>query len=1624
MSGASVAAPGVTGHGPASGASGARDGGRSGARHRRRHGAPARTGGEAASATRSRDRRWRRRGMMRPTLAGLLVLALGGGCAFLALLLDDRALSAATLAMLTVTVTAWIIAGVQRRMVSAPLAKAVGASSTLPGMREGFIGYVPARGWRRFLLPHCMTVAVRWERLDQHGDVIDRGTGVIPHERGRYRHCAIAATWSDPFGLVRQRRMLDDDGETLMLPAATDEGRGGQALAADTRLQDQSVGEGVSGVREYAPGDSPRMISWRHTAHHGELMTRESDRDVQSMTLIVVDTSADAGADLDAAAADVMRRMRMLQGRGAPIAVGDGTGFHADRLAAVRFLASMRHEPGARADGRPGGDDSGGDLPASASVPAAAPDPAVVASRVTRFVASQHHPITVTLVTAEDGGPLERALRSTLVGSRLTVHAVGRAVPGADPVPAEALPVPDRVAPAASADAATDAASSVVADPWDHPWRRHMRVANIVTLVALTALYVCTLAAINPLMEISGTWWPFLMAGLVAVSAEAVLLPPRSAWRAAAHVLADSLVVLVVAFLLVVLAIHGASGSWPFGSTTSTVVDAAGAETEVTRSNLDLFVSSFERGFDELYSQLPPVRVGVWSNIVLIVLAAALIILMRCLLTQPLALPVVAVLPVTAMGIAFAFVGAVPSFALIGASVLAAFTLLWSVRPVRALAPLPLGASALATALVLALTPSAQSLAIAVPMAVGTPGGLFTTSTVNPLVDLKRGLNSGSNAVVFSYSSASGSPYYFRMATLDDFNGDTWRYDPQLATDGGLYGGHVNLLGRPQSDDTTDAARGRGLQGSMSILGLLDDDSARSASPYVRTIRAAQLLRRYAGTSSSDSSSYGGSPYGDSSYGGSSGLSGSGYGYGYGGYTDRSTSRGTGVGTGDASFSDDDAQRLQIGDVFLTYGMIANTGVTIDTLGTRFLPLPGETLSLVGDISGANGDWYRADDGTVFSTGELTRQDMEYTSVGAYLDPISSDAEFSRLDTIDRLRQKVIAELNARVITPQQREQARRAYAEEGLGTVDGDWLLVPLHLQARTGFSGRGEYVVVDAHGNPVSDDDYPNIDNTATTITLRDDLRHRLGIDEDELYAVAYGRDGTFTLAFRLTGFDRYGDDVSTPGSAPTGTGDDLNGDGSEDMSVPQDVTDRASERSSALFNQAAALFASHGVDISHGQMVTAAGRSPGSAWSSDDAIDELTINELTSAGTGLALRSRYGGLPSQLPEHVQAVIDQARAEGVPTDGASEQSQTEAMRWLVRYFSQPQFVYSLAQPDGNGRNNLEVVDDFLVAHSGYCTHYATALAVLARGLGLSSRVVLGYGDSARLSSSDSGSATRGTDAVGSGTGGASYDVLAKQLHSWTEVYIDGIGWVPFDVTPSVDHTTASDGSDGSTAASATSSASTDSSSASASATATDNASTSASASESSTDDAQDTDAEAGLDTPAADVTAAWPLWVTVTVWSTVAALLCAAAALTPWGIRTRRRTRRMRLVDQAIAVGDDDALNRRAWKAAWSEMLDAARDAGVTWPRSATDVEIADVVEGTTIDPMQAKAGVARIPQDAPERRDVRTIARNAMAVAYGAPDAATEPLDAGVPRLLDALRSRVPRLRRLFPRSLFRR
>ncbi|WP_431798984.1 transglutaminaseTgpA domain-containing protein [Microbacterium kunmingense] len=149
--------------------------------------------------------------------------------------------------------------------------------------------------------------------------------------------------------------------------------------------------------------------------------------------------------------------------------------------------------------------------------------------------------------------------------------------------------------------------------------------------------------------------------------------------------------------------------------------------------------------------------------------------------------------------------------------------------------------------------------------------------------------------------------------------------------------------------------------------------------------------------------------------------------------------------------------------------------------------------------------------------------------------------------------------------------------------------------------------------------------------------------------------------------------------------------------------------------------------------------------------------------SAG-GEGVRADTLGLPVDLPP----IVGELAAE--VTAGAA--SDYDALLALQSWFRGADFRYSLEAPveEGFDGSGAEAVARFLEVREGYCVHYASAFALMARTLGMPSRIVVGY-----LPGTSTG------DAVDFQT---VYSVMSGQLHAWPEIYFEGVGWIPFEPT------------------------------------------------------------------------------------------------------------------------------------------------------------------------------------------------------------------------------------------------
>ena len=95
--------------------------------------------------------------------------------------------------------------------------------------------------------------------------------------------------------------------------------------------------------------------------------------------------------------------------------------------------------------------------------------------------------------------------------------------------------------------------------------------------------------------------------------------------------------------------------------------------------------------------------------------------------------------------------------------------------------------------------------------------------------------------------------------------------------------------------------------------------------------------------------------------------------------------------------------------------------------------------------------------------------------------------------------------------------------------------------------------------------------------------------------------------------------------------------------------------------------------------------------------------------------------------------------------------------------------FDYSTDTVEGNGTDALE---GFLSDRSGYCEQFSATMALMARTLGIPSRVQVGFTPGEKVEGE--GDADRET-----------WLVTVHDAHAWPELWFEGVGWVRFEPTP-----------------------------------------------------------------------------------------------------------------------------------------------------------------------------------------------------------------------------------------------
>ena len=155
------------------------------------------------------------------------------------------------------------------------------------------------------------------------------------------------------------------------------------------------------------------------------------------------------------------------------------------------------------------------------------------------------------------------------------------------------------------------------------------------------------------------------------------------------------------------------------------------------------------------------------------------------------------------------------------------------------------------------------------------------------------------------------------------------------------------------------------------------------------------------------------------------------------------------------------------------------------------------------------------------------------------------------------------------------------------------------------------------------------------------------------------------------------------------------------------------------------------------------------------------EPTAEQLDDAGEPSTRTGPYLSVPR---ENLPSLIIQT-AQDVTRNADTDYARAVL---LQRYFREKGgFTYSTDAPEAkDGDGSSDAIAAFLQAKKGYCVHFASAMALMARQLGIPARVAVGF-------------------LPGEKQANGSWVITAKDAHAWPELYFEGVGWVRFEPTP-----------------------------------------------------------------------------------------------------------------------------------------------------------------------------------------------------------------------------------------------
>ncbi|TRY18882.1 transglutaminase domain-containing protein [Tessaracoccus rhinocerotis] len=151
--------------------------------------------------------------------------------------------------------------------------------------------------------------------------------------------------------------------------------------------------------------------------------------------------------------------------------------------------------------------------------------------------------------------------------------------------------------------------------------------------------------------------------------------------------------------------------------------------------------------------------------------------------------------------------------------------------------------------------------------------------------------------------------------------------------------------------------------------------------------------------------------------------------------------------------------------------------------------------------------------------------------------------------------------------------------------------------------------------------------------------------------------------------------------------------------------------------------------------------------------------SLEEVSVAAAGA---DPAGNETLRVPEGIDPAVTTLTQEvvaGAADDGAKALA-------IQSYLRSEQFQYTLTAPQST---SLDTISEFLLnTNAGYCIHFASGMVTMARISGIPARMAVGF-------------------TPGEANEDGSFTVTTHNMHTWPELYFEGLGWVPFEPTKSV---------------------------------------------------------------------------------------------------------------------------------------------------------------------------------------------------------------------------------------------